>query len=77
MNGLEILNIIKSNPGTGRIPFIFLTADDDVQNLREELSKGVKHFITKPFNLDFLFNTIKIIIEEREQTYPLTIDGNI
>jgi DNA-binding response OmpR family regulator len=77
INGLELLKIIKSNPRTGRIPFIFLTGDDDVQNLREGLSMGAKHFITKPFNLEFLLTIIKSVMEEMEKLYPLSIDENI
>ena len=64
VNGMELLKAIRDNSKTCSIPFIFLTSNNDNQKLREGLALSAKHYITKPFDVSFLLNTIKSLIQE-------------
>jgi putative two-component system response regulator len=47
MNGLEMFEILKKDSVFGKIPVIFITAENDVES--ELLSAGAVDFINKPF----------------------------
>ncbi len=49
MDGYTMLEKIRSNPQTESIPFIFLTAFGEKQNIREGMIRGADDYITKPF----------------------------
>lgn len=52
MDGFEILQIMKSNPLTERIPVLFITAADANINESRGLIAGAVDYISKPFNPD-------------------------
>lgn len=49
MSGMEMLDIIKSNPQYKNIPVIFLTAETRPESEVEGFNKGIVDYITKPF----------------------------
>lgn len=49
MSGLEVCEILKSNPKFSEIPIIFLTASNEFENLLQAFRKGANDYITKPF----------------------------
>ena len=49
VDGFEVLRILRSTPGTVDLPIIFLTADDDRENLIRGFTAGVSDYVTKPF----------------------------
>ncbi len=49
-DGYSICGKIKSNPKTGHIPVIFLTAMDSINDKLRGFEIGAADFITKPFN---------------------------
>ncbi|MDR3299763.1 MAG: response regulator [Candidatus Accumulibacter sp.] len=49
MSGYEAIKILKKNPRTKKIPVIFLTAMNGVDNEIEGLNLGAVDYITKPF----------------------------
>lgn len=49
MDGYSMLEKIRSNPKTEFIPFVFLTAFGEKQNIREGMIRGADDYITKPF----------------------------
>lgn len=49
MDGYTLLEKIRSNPKTEFIPFVFLTAFGEKQNIREGMIRGADDYITKPF----------------------------
>lgn len=49
MDGFEVLRKLRSMPATADLPIIFLTADDDRENLIRGFSDGVSDYVTKPF----------------------------
>jgi len=54
MDGIEVCNLLKSNPQTMDIPVIFLTANDDTQTAVEGFKVGAVDYITKPVVPDLL-----------------------
>ena len=50
MDGYEVLELIKSNSETAKIPVLFITAADSETNESKGLSLGAVDYISKPFN---------------------------
>ncbi len=49
MDGFEVLKRMRENPETRDLPIIFLTADNDRENLVRAFAAGAIDYITKPF----------------------------
>lgn len=49
IDGFEVLHQLRASPDTADLPIIFLTADDDRENLIRAFSAGVSDYVTKPF----------------------------
>ena len=49
MDGFEVLRQMRLEPGTRDLPVIFLTADNDRENLIRAFAAGAIDYITKPF----------------------------
>lgn len=49
MDGIEVCNIIKSNPMYQDIPIIFITADDSAESFATAFKTGAIDYIKKPF----------------------------
>ncbi len=50
MGGLELVEILKSEPATENIRVIMLSSDDTVEQIVEGLDAGADDYIVKPFN---------------------------
>lgn len=51
LNGLEILELIKKDPSTEKIPVVMLTSSQEEQDVCKSYDLGVNSYIVKP--LDF------------------------
>lgn len=49
LDGFGVLRELRATPATADLPIIFLTADDDRENLIRGFSAGVNDYVTKPF----------------------------
>ena len=49
MDGFEVLKQLRESPETRDLPIIFLTADNDRENLIRAFAAGAIDYITKPF----------------------------
>jgi two-component system, cell cycle response regulator len=58
MNGLEVCQKLKEDPSTADIPIIFLTASNDVSNLKQAFTVGASDYVTKPFRVEELIARI-------------------
>jgi len=58
LNGYQVYNSLQQIPGTSIIPFIFITAKTQLEDIRTGLQLGVDDYITKPFAFDELLNSI-------------------
>lgn len=58
MSGFEVCKRLRSEPKTGDIPIIFLTALSEVDSILKGLSLGAIDYILKPFHKDVLLSRI-------------------
>lgn len=64
-NGLQITQTIKSDMRTGHIPVVLLTARATMEQKIEGIQSGADAYVTKPFNLEFLGEIIKNLLNGR------------
>lgn len=66
-NGFEICQILKKDLRTSHIPVLILTASDDPDSYLKAFESGADLFLTKPFNLKVLAQSIKGLLFNREK----------
>ncbi len=66
LDGYGVLHLLRKNPGTEYIPFIFLTAKTERNDFRKGMEMGADDFITKPFDDIELLNAIETRIKKYE-----------
>lgn len=66
MDGYGVLSALSSEPATGSIPFVFLTAKAEKSDFRKGLSLGADDYITKPFSEEELLNAIQVRLQRVE-----------
>jgi two-component system, sensor histidine kinase and response regulator len=66
LDGFDILKILRQNPLTASIPFIFLTARNSRNDMRQGMELGADDYLTKPFTSQELLKTISTRIEKQE-----------
>lgn len=62
MDGIKLLELVKSNPQFYSIPFIMLTARVDQEFERKSYEIGADAYITKPFDADELLFRINYLL---------------
>lgn len=58
LNGYEVLEHLRRDPATARIPFVFLSAKADRTDLRQGMDLGADDYLTKPFRRAELLGAI-------------------
>jgi DNA-binding response OmpR family regulator len=71
MDGYELHKQICSHPDRVNIPFIFLTAKDDISDQVNGFRMGVDDYISKPFEINDLTRRIQRVIERAEKIKSL------
>lgn len=66
-NGIELTRVLKNDIRTKNIPILLLTAKTSEENKLEGLKSKADAYITKPFNMDVLVETLKNFLENREK----------
>ena len=66
MDGFQVLNKLKNNPETVRIPVIVLTARIDAESERRCMAAGATDYIKKPWGPAELQEWIAIIVGDRD-----------
>jgi two-component system, chemotaxis family, response regulator Rcp1 len=61
LNGLEVLSIIKNDPGIRQIPVVVLTSSKAEQDIFRTYSLHANCFITKPVDLDQFIHVVRAI----------------
>lgn len=59
LDGYGVLEALTNNESTKYIPFIFLSAKTERQDVRKGMDLGADDYITKPFNEDELISAIE------------------
>ncbi len=66
MNGYDVFHILNENQKTKQIPFIFLTAKTELTEIRKGMQMGIDDYITKPFDVNDLKQSISTRIQKAE-----------
>jgi CRP-like cAMP-binding protein/ActR/RegA family two-component response regulator len=66
LDGYGVLHILNHDPDTASIPFVFLTAKADKNEVREGMNLGADDYITKPFDSTDLLKVIEIRLKKKE-----------
>jgi DNA-binding response OmpR family regulator len=66
LDGYGVLHLLRKNPDTQNIPFIFLTAKTERTDFRRGMEMGADDYITKPFDDIELLNAIEIRLKKAE-----------
>ena len=73
INGLEVLEKIKSDPRSKSIPVVVLTSSDHDRDILKSYSSGANSYIVKPVELDdFIYTVEKIGLYFLELNKTLT-----
>ncbi|OJU55864.1 MAG: hypothetical protein BGN96_15295 [Bacteroidales bacterium 45-6] len=65
MDGFEFCKQVRSNVAFSHIPFVLLTAKNDLDSKIESLNFGADSYVEKPFSTQFLMAQIHNLIENR------------
>jgi two-component system, sensor histidine kinase and response regulator len=66
MSGFDVLKQLKTDPKTRGIPVIFLTADNDRDNVAHALAAGAVDYIIKPFLAQELLGRVKTHLDLKQ-----------
>lgn len=82
LDGYDVLELLSNDAHTKYIPFIFLSAKTERQDVRKGMNLGADDYITKPFNEDDLVSAIEsrlakvsILKEFRNSEEQLSIEN--
>lgn len=78
LDGYGVLHILGKRPDTARIPFIFLTALTEKNDVRKGMELGADDYLTKPFSDTELFKAIEARFHKydiRNGNYESTPEG--
>lgn len=64
LDGYGVLHLLRKNPETENIPFIFLTAKAERSDFRKGMEMGADDFITKPFDDLELLNAVEMRLKK-------------
>ena len=67
IDGLEVAKSIKSNPKTGHLPIIMLTAKGEEADIVTGLELGADDYITKPFSPRVLIARVRAVIRRASE----------
>lgn len=65
MNGLELLQAVRSSPQLKDLPFLLVTAEARKENIVEAAQAGADGYIVKPFTAATLNEKIMMILQRR------------
>lgn len=79
INGYDVLDELSKDKLTRVIPFIFLTAKADIENIRFGMRLGADDYILKPFKAEELLKSIEIRlrkVEENKTGYNISFQNS-
>ena len=78
LDGYGVLHLLKKNPSTENIPFIFLTAKTERSDMRKGMEMGADDYITKPFDDIELLKAVETRLKKAaivQSEYPSSSQG--
>lgn len=76
VDGLELLERVRSDSARSHIPFILLSAKSSVVERIEGLECGADDYLTKPFSASYLKARIRSLIRQRTRLKDCLVAGN-
>lgn len=74
ISGQKLFQILRNNPHTSRIPFLFISGSvADIKGFRA----GSDIFLARPFNLEETYARIRQTLSDRESTASKVIEGKL
>lgn len=67
LDGHGVLSALRAEAATRQIPFIFLTAKGERQDVREGMNLGADDYLIKPVDVDDLLGAIEARLERSQQ----------
>ncbi len=67
LDGFGVLHVLSKNAATASIPFIFLTAKAERDDMRKGMNLGADDYLTKPFDDVQLLDAIEIRLKKSER----------
>lgn len=67
LDGFGVLHILRNNPETERIPFIFISARAERSDVRTGMNLGADDYITKPFDGSDLLSVIEMRLKRSQR----------
>jgi CheY-like chemotaxis protein len=61
-NGYEVLQVLKDNPITAQIPFIYVTASAEKKDINMAMEMGADGYVRKPFDVRELMDAIEKVM---------------
>jgi len=78
LDGFGVLHVLSKNTSTAGIPFIFLTAKTEREDIRKGMNLGADDYITKPFDDQELLSTIEMRLKKQailKDEFKKSIEG--
>ncbi len=66
VDGFQVIELLKTDKLTERIPFIFLSAKAELSDLKKGLRFGADDYLTKPFTKSDLLSAIELRLHKHE-----------
>jgi len=63
MNGFEFLAAVRKSPAFGKVPFVIISAEAEIDFITQALKQGANDYIIKPFSTQTLQKKIEKINE--------------
>ncbi|HET9823422.1 MAG TPA: CHASE domain-containing protein [Burkholderiaceae bacterium] len=64
VDGLEVLERLKSDPATADIPVVVVSADATPARISQAIQSGAAHYLTKPVNVADLLQSLDELLED-------------
>jgi len=76
LDGFGVLQRVREDNRLAPVPFIFLTARGERQEIRAGMNLGADDYLTKPVKVDDLLAAIRTRLERRQQALTEVPSGN-
>jgi two-component system, sensor histidine kinase and response regulator len=76
LDGYDVLNMLRQDPKTAMIPFVFLTAKAATKDMRQGMNLGADDYLTKPFTRTELLQAISSRLS-RQETFAQHADSEL
>jgi CheY-like chemotaxis protein/CRP-like cAMP-binding protein len=66
LDGYEVLHALHQHPATADVPFVFLTASTEKEQIRKAMTAGADDYLTKPFEGIELLRAVETCLRKRQ-----------